>query len=114
MNKITQTMKFRQSLIRYAQKKGVTQAAIKYKTNRQYIYRWLKRYGGTLQSLADRSQRKDNEYFYAIHKFYSFNDFKKQLAVYSRTYNNFPMRPLKWQSPKAVLHNLLTLSVTYH
>ena len=57
MNKITQTMRYRQSLIHYAQKHGVTKAAIRYKTNRQYIYRWLKRYDGTLESLADRSHR---------------------------------------------------------
>ena len=50
-------MQYRQSLIRYAQKHGVTKAAIRYNTNRQYIYRWLKRYDGTLQSLADRSHR---------------------------------------------------------
>ena len=57
MNKITQTMLYRQSLIRYAEKHGVTKAAIRYNTNRQYIYRWLNRYDGTLQSLADRSHR---------------------------------------------------------
>ena len=57
MNKITKTMRYRQSLIHYAQKHGVTKAAIHYKTNRQYIYRWMKRYDGTLQSLADRSHR---------------------------------------------------------
>ena len=57
MNKITQTMLYRQSLIRYAKKYGVTKAAIRYNTNRQYIYRWLKRYDGTLHSLADRSHR---------------------------------------------------------
>ena len=57
MDKITQTMRYRQSLIRYAQKHGVTKAAIRYHTNRQYIYRWLRRYDGTLQSLADRSHR---------------------------------------------------------
>lgn len=50
-------MRYRQSLIHYAKKHGVTQAAIRYRTNRQYIYRWLKRYDGTLQSLADRSHR---------------------------------------------------------
>lgn len=312
MNKITQTMLYRQSLIQYSQKYGVTKAAIKYNTNRQYIYRWRKRYDGTLQSLADRSHRphshpnqhtsdelllianmrrrnpeaglvvfwvklmqrgytrsitglyrilkkqgqmavkppnpkyipkpyetmyypgqrvqidvkhvpsaclvgeaagkkfyqytaideysrfryleafeeastytsmlflenmikafpfqvecvqtdngfeftkrfggdqnsltlfertlkqcgihhklirpftprhngkvershrKDNEYFYATHKFYSFNDFKAQLAVHSRKYNAFPMRPLKWQSPKKVLHDFLSYGVTYH
>ena len=57
MNKITQTARYRQSLIHYAQKNGVTAAAIRYRTNRQYIYRWMKRYDGTLQSLEDRSHR---------------------------------------------------------
>ena len=57
MDKITQTQLYRQSLILYAQKHGVTQAAIRYRTNRQYIYRWMKRYDGTLPSLADRSHR---------------------------------------------------------
>ena len=57
MNTVTQTMLYRQALINYANKKGVTKAAIRYKTNRQYIYRWQKRYDGTLQSLADKSHR---------------------------------------------------------
>lgn len=57
MNTVTQTMLYRQVLINYANKKGVTKAAIRYKTNRQHIYRWLKRYDGTLQSLADKSHR---------------------------------------------------------
>ena len=57
MDKITQTTRYRQSLILYAQKHGVTKAAVRYRTNRQYIYRWLKRYDGTLASLADRSHR---------------------------------------------------------
>lgn len=57
MNKITQTARYRQSLIQYAKKYGVTKAAIRYRTNRQYIYRWMKRYDGTLASLEDRSHR---------------------------------------------------------
>ena len=57
MDKITQTARYRQSLICYAQKNGVTAAAIRYRTCRQYIYRWMKRYDGTLQSLEDRSHR---------------------------------------------------------
>lgn len=60
MNKITQTMLFRQSLIKYSEKYGVTKAATKYKTNRQYIYRWKKRYDGTLQSLAEQSRRPNH------------------------------------------------------
>lgn len=57
MNKITQTARFRQALIEYSYKHGVTKAAIRYRTNRQYIYRWRKRYDGTLKSLEDRSRR---------------------------------------------------------
>lgn len=57
MKTVTQTMLYRQALINYASKYGVTKAAIRYKTNRQYIYRWIKRYDGTLQSLADKSHR---------------------------------------------------------
>lgn len=52
---------------------------------------------------VERSHRKDNEEFYASHRFYSFEDFQKQLAIRERQYNNFPMRPLNWQSPKHVL-----------
>lgn len=57
MNSITQDMKFRLSLINYADKFGVTKAAIKYKTNRQYIYRWKRRFDGSIESLRDKSRR---------------------------------------------------------
>lgn len=57
---------------------------------------------------VERSHRKDNEYFYASHIFYSFEDFQKQLAVHSRKYNSFPMRPLKWKSPKQYLFDFLS------
>jgi transposase InsO family protein len=52
---------------------------------------------------VERSHRKDNEEFYACHRFYSFDDLVKQLAIRQRQYNNFPMRPLNWKSPKDVL-----------
>ena len=54
---ITQDMRFRLSLIKYAEKHGVTKAALKYKTNRQYIYRWKNRYDGSWDSLRNRSRR---------------------------------------------------------
>lgn len=57
---------------------------------------------------VERSHRKDNEYFYASHKFYSFDDFKKQLSVHNRNYNNFPMRPLGWKSPREFLNLFLS------
>lgn len=57
---------------------------------------------------VERSHRKDNERFYATHTFYSFEDFSKQLKVYNRKdYNQFPMRPLGWRTPKQVLDNYL-------
>lgn len=62
---------------------------------------------------VERSHRKDNEYFYATHKFFSFDDFKSQLKVHNRKYNNFPMRPLGWISPKETLFNFLLDGVTY-
>lgn len=58
---------------------------------------------------VERSHRKDNEEFYASHKFFSFHDFQKQLAVRQRQYNNFPMRPLNWRSPKQVLFSFPNL-----
>lgn len=57
MASITQDMRYRLSLIRFAQKNGVTKAAIQYKTNRQYIYRWMRRYDGSWDSLRNRSRR---------------------------------------------------------
>lgn len=58
---------------------------------------------------VERSHRKDNEEFYASHKFFSFQDFQKQLAVRQRLYNAFPMRPLNWRSPKQVLDSFSPL-----
>ena len=57
MASITQDMRFRLSLIQYAERHGVSNAAKKYKTNRQYIYRWKNRYDGSWDSLRDRSRR---------------------------------------------------------
>ncbi len=62
---------------------------------------------------VERSHRKDNEYFYATHKFYSFEDFAAQLKVHNRRYNNFPMRPLEWRSPKDTLFDFINYGVTY-
>lgn len=60
MNRITQDMRYRLSLLKYAEKYGVTKAAIRYKTNRQYIYRWRKRFDGTLDSLACKSRKPNS------------------------------------------------------
>ena len=63
---------------------------------------------------VERSHRKDNEYFYATHKFYSFSDFSKQLAVHLKRYNSFPMRPLAWKSPKQYVSDYLNLGLIHN
>lgn len=75
------------------------QLGIKHKLIRPYT----PRHNGKVE----RSHRKDNEYFYATHKFYSFEDFAKQLAIHNRKYNAFPMRPLNWHSPKDYITDFL-------
>ena len=57
MTSITQDMKYRHSLITYAQKFGVQRASLKYNRTRSYIYFWLKRYDGTIESLRPQSRR---------------------------------------------------------
>ena len=57
MATITQDMRFRLSLIHYSEKYGVSKAAMKYRVNRQYIYRWRNRYNGSIDSLRNQSRR---------------------------------------------------------
>lgn len=57
MNRITQDMKYRHSLIRFALKYGVSKASRKYNKARSYIYFWLSRYDGSIESLACKSKR---------------------------------------------------------
>lgn len=57
MNSITQDIIFKQSVVEYSLKHGVTEAAKRYKQHRKTIYRWRKKYDGTRQSLANKSRR---------------------------------------------------------
>ena len=56
-NSITQDMAYRQSLMKYAQKYGVSRASRKYNKGRSYIYFWLARWDGSVESLACQSRR---------------------------------------------------------
>lgn len=71
-------------------------------------HKLIKPYTPRHNGKVERSHRKDNEYFYAVHTFYSFDDFKKQLAVHNMNYNNFPMRPLNWNPPADCVKSSLT------
>jgi len=57
MSIITEEMRYRKRLCEYAKKHGVSKAARKYHTNRQFVYRQLEKYDGTLISLALKSRR---------------------------------------------------------
>ena len=57
MNSITQDILYKQSVVKYSYKHGVTKAAIKFKMHRKTIYRWREKYDGTAQSLKNKSRR---------------------------------------------------------
>lgn len=57
MKSITQDVRNKQSLMEYSLKYGVSKASRKYNRARSYIYFWLKRYDGTLQSLQRKGDR---------------------------------------------------------
>ena len=56
-NSITQDMKYRQSLMKYAEKYGVSRASRKYNKGRSCIYFWRNRWDGTVESLGCQSRR---------------------------------------------------------
>ena len=61
MDRITQEAHARQRFLEYYLKHGNgTETAIRYKISRKTLYKWLKRYDGTWQSLVDRSRRPHN------------------------------------------------------
>ena len=49
---ITQDMAYRQSLMKYAEKYGVSCASRKYNKSRSYIYFWKQRWDGSVASLG--------------------------------------------------------------
>ena len=54
---ITQDMAYRQSLMKYAEKYGVSRASRKYNKSRSYIYFWKQRWDGSVASLTCQSRR---------------------------------------------------------
>lgn len=57
MSILSQQKHQRQRMIKYAQKHSVTETAIRYGVSRKTVYKWLKRYDGSIASLQDRSHR---------------------------------------------------------
>lgn len=53
-------MRYRQSLMKYTKKHGVAKALRKYNKSRSLIYFWLKRWDGSIESLAELSKKPHN------------------------------------------------------
>ena len=56
-NSITQDIQYKQTVVEYSYRHGVTRAAIKFKMYRKTIYRWREKYDGTAKSLKNKSRR---------------------------------------------------------
>jgi len=54
---ITSEAHFRQRVVKYSLKHGVTQASIRFRRSRQAIYEWRAKYDGKWKSLLERSRR---------------------------------------------------------
>jgi transposase InsO family protein len=57
MNSLHSEAQFRQRVIKYSEKHGVTAASIRYHRSRQAIYEWKAKYDGHWKSLVDKSHR---------------------------------------------------------
>lgn len=57
MRSITSEARFRQRVVRYSYKHGVTQASLRHMRSRQAIYEWRAKYDGNWKSLVERSHR---------------------------------------------------------
>ncbi len=57
MTSVTSEARFRQRVIRYSEKHGVTAASIRHHRSRQAIYEWKAKYDGHWKSLRDKSHR---------------------------------------------------------
>ena len=56
-NSITQKLQYKQSVVKFSFKFGATKASEEFDVNIRTIYRWRKRYDGSLESLKDKSHR---------------------------------------------------------
>ena len=63
-------------------------------------YQTIKPHTPKQNGRVERSHRKDQERFYYKRIFYSLEDLRNQGKEWRKEYNNFPMRPLGWLSPR--------------
>ena len=70
-------------------------------------YKVIKPHTPKQNGRVERSHRKDQERFYYKKVFYSFEDLVNRAKYWIKEYNNFPMRPLGWLSPKEKLEEYM-------
>lgn len=66
-------------------------------------YKVIKPHTPKQNGRVERSHRKDQERFYYKRVFCSLEDLRNRGADWRKEYNNFPMRPLGWLSPREFL-----------
>ncbi len=57
-NSITQDIQYKQTVVEYSYRHGVTKATIKFKMYRKTIYRWREKYDGTANVYSRRKSHK--------------------------------------------------------
>ena len=115
---ITEEMRFRQRVVKYAIKHdNNAKAARRYHTSRQQVWRWRKKYDGTVESLANKSTRPHShpnqhtqeeldlirhKYRYHGHEGLAQVYRKLKDAGYTRTYDSMcrQIRKMKLNKPK--------------
>jgi transposase InsO family protein len=115
---ITEEMRFRQRVVEYAIKhNNNAKAARRYHTSRQQVWRWRKKYDGTVQSLANKSTRplshpnqhteEELELIRHKHRYHRHEGLaqvyrKLRDAGYTRTYDSMciQIRKMKLDTPK--------------
>ena len=84
MKIITEEMRFLRRLCEYALKNGVTRAARRYQTNRQFVYRQLKKYDGDVRSLVLKSRRPQNNPN-------AYNEEEPKIFIYNKSIPNIDL-----------------------
>ena len=114
MNSITSEAQFRQRVIKYLEKHGVTAASIRHHRSRQAIYEWRAKYDGSWKSLIDKSHRphshpnqhSEDEKWMILRRYPRYKDDIIMLwdslrkSGYTRCYNSLVRVINKWIKPE--------------
>lgn len=114
MNSITSEAQFRQRVIKYSKKHGVTAASIRHHRSRQAIYEWRAKYDGSWKSLIDKSHRphshpnqhSEDEKWMILRRYPRYKDDiillwdSLRKSGYTRSYNSLVRIIRKWIKPE--------------